>query len=384
MIETKAYFEKIQLQLNNKLPFVAYRKASNSHTLEFLRGFFQNDDKVHLIHDFEESGFVFAPFDNEKDSFLIPSDESEFLEASFQIDDEESEHSNVTFYEAESSADKQKHIDLVQQGINIIRSGDLKKVVLSRKEEVKLEDPNALSLFKKMLLKYPTAFVYLWYHPKVGMWLGATPETLLQIKRNRLKTMSLAATQKFEGITDVKWGQKEIEEQEFVTDSILENIESLGFDMNDIITSGPYTVQAGKLLHLRTDISIKIDDKVKLEDLIGTIHPTPAICGLPKAAAKDFILKHENYNREFYTGFLGELNFKEKVQRSSNRKNRENQAYLSVVKQTSLFVNLRCLKLEKDHAEIYVGGGITKDSDPVKEWEETQNKARTMKSVLVK
>ena len=154
--------------------------------------------------------------------------------------------------------------------------------MLSRKENVKLEAPNALSLFKKMLSKYPTAFVYLWYHPKVGMWLGATPETLLQIKRNRLKTMALAGTQKFEETTEVEWGQKEIEEQEFVTNSIVENIGDLDLDKNDILKSGPYTVQAGKLLHLRTDISVKIDDKVKLERLIQAIHPTPAICGLPK------------------------------------------------------------------------------------------------------
>ena len=78
------------------------------------------------------------------------------------------------------------------------------------------------------------------------------------------------------------------------------------------------------------------------------------------------------------------MNIKEKVQRSSNRKNRENQAYLSVVKQTNLFVNLRCLKLEEDQAILYVGGGITKDSDPEQEWIETMNKAQTMKAVLVK
>ena len=196
--------------------------------------------------------------------------------------------------------------------------------------------------------------------------------------------MALAGTQQYTDTTDVEWGLKEIEEQEFVTNSIVENIGDLDLDKNDILKSGPYTVQAGKLLHLRTDISVKIDDNVKLEQIIHAIHPTPAICGLPKKEAKDFILKNEKYNREFYTGFLGELNIKEKVQRSSNRKNRENQAYLSLVKQTSLFVNLRCLKLDEDQAILYIGGGITKDSDPEQEWIETLNKAQTMKAVLVK
>ncbi|WP_034888036.1 chorismate-binding protein [Gillisia sp. Hel_I_29] len=383
MIDLTNFYLRIQEQLDLDLPFVAYRKASNTPNQENLRGFFQKDDQTHLIHDFEESGFVFAPFDNEQDSFLIPSDESEFLEADFQVDDDNMSDNSISI-EIESEAGKQNHLDLVQQALDAIKNGDLKKVVLSRKESVKLEAPNALLLFRKMLSKYPTAFVYLWYHPKVGIWLGATPETLLQIKRNRLKTMALAGTQKLENTTDVEWGLKEIEEQEFVTNSIIENIGDLDLDKNDILKSGPYTVQAGKLLHLRTDISVKIDDKVKLEHLIQAIHPTPAICGLPKKEAKDFILKNEKYNREFYTGFLGELNIKEKVQRSSNRRNRENQAYLSVVKQTSLFVNLRCLKLDEDEAILYIGGGITKDSDPEQEWIETMNKAQTMKAVLVK
>lgn len=383
MIDLTNFYLRIQEQLDLDLPFVAYRKASDPISHESLRGFFQKDDQTHLIHDFEESGFVFAPFDNEQNSFLIPSDESEFLEADFQVDDDNMSDNSISI-EIESEAGKQNHLELVQQALDAIKNGDLKKVVLSRKESVKLEAPNALLLFRKMLSKYPTAFVYLWYHPKFGMWLGATPETLLQIKRNRLKTMALAGTQKLEDTTDVEWGLKEIEEQEFVTNSIIENIGDLDLDKNDILKSGPYTVQAGKLLHLRTDISVKIDDNVKLEQIIHAIHPTPAICGLPKKEAKDFILKNEKYNREFYTGFLGELNIKEKVQRSSNRRNRENQAYLSVVKQTSLFVNLRCLKLDEDQAILYIGGGITKDSDPEQEWIETMNKAQTMKAVLVK
>ena len=87
MIDLSDFYLRIQEQLDLNLPFVAYRKASNSPSKEPLRGFFQKDDQTHLIHDFEESGFVFAPFDNEKDSFLIPSDESEFIEADFQVDD---------------------------------------------------------------------------------------------------------------------------------------------------------------------------------------------------------------------------------------------------------------------------------------------------------
>ncbi|WP_255702715.1 chorismate-binding protein [Antarcticibacterium sp. 1MA-6-2] len=73
---------------------------------------------------------------------------------------------------------------------------------------------------------------------------------------------------------------------------------------------------------------------------------------------------------------------KQEVKRSNNRRNQENQAYSSVVNRSSLFVNLRCMKIRKDTTEIFIGGGITKDSIPSAEWEETLNKSGTMKAVL--
>ena len=82
--------------------------------------------------------------------------------------------------------------------------------------------------------------------------------------------------------------------------------------------------------------------------------------------------------------FLGELNLQKNVQRSRNRRNVENLAYRAVKQETALFVNLRCMKIEDKLASIFVGGGITKDSNPEAEWEETVNKAQTMKKVLFK
>ena len=99
------------------------------------------------------------------------------------------------------------------------------------------------------------------------------------------------------------------------------------------------------------------------------MHPTPAVCGFPKGKARDFILKNENYNRKYYAGFLGELNFCFE----------SNQTLMS-----DLFVNLRCMEIIKDNAEIYVGCGITKDSNPEKEYIETKNKSVTMKNILNK
>ncbi|MEM6517510.1 MAG: chorismate-binding protein, partial [Bacteroidota bacterium] len=113
------------------------------------------------------------------------------------------------------------------------------------------------------------------------------------------------------------------------------------------------------------------------------LHPTPAVCGFPKLDAKQFILENENYNRQYYTGFLGELNFKNRRTRNTNRRNVENSAYGSFRLESDLFVNLRCMQIIKNEAHIYVGGGVTRDSTPEKEWEETTNKAATMMDVLI-
>ncbi|MEZ4779855.1 MAG: chorismate-binding protein, partial [Flavobacteriaceae bacterium] len=94
----------------------------------------------------------------------------------------------------------------------------------------------------------------------------------------------------------------------------------------------------------------------------SNLHPTSAICGMPSALSKKFILENENYNREFYTGYLGPI--------------------LGPNEASFLFVNLRCMKLEKNKAHIFVGGGITKESNVNDEWTETQNKMQPMLQVL--
>lgn len=399
MKSPEIFFERIKNQLAKELPFVAYRNPLSGS--EEIKAFLQKDQVVHQVIDYSESGFVFAPFERHRKPILIPAEKSEQLTGSFKLSlvEGNKNDSESTGKEAGQETARHRHVDLVSKAISAIRSGEFRKVVLSRKEILETEDVHPVSLFKSLLQGYPAAFVYIWYHPKVGCWLGATPEILLQVERNRFRTMSLAGTQKFNGTVDVSWGEKEREEQQLVTDSIIENLNSLS-EKTEI--SGPFTTKAGNLLHLRTDISgtLKYNLKdapkkkgaqnggsadvfgIRLEDLISAIHPTPAVCGLPKEPARQFILENENYDREFYTGFLGELNLKKELRRSNNRRNRENQAYTSILQSSTLFVNLRCMKLNAGKAELFVGGGITRESDPEAEWEETRNKAETMKLVL--
>ncbi|WP_300441746.1 chorismate-binding protein [Christiangramia sp.] len=383
MAASTDFFQKLNDQITAGKPFVVYKKPGAT----LVKALLQQHNATFKNNDLSLSGFVFAPFDTEEDSYLIPSEESETINFEFLAEafldnrPEDSWNSGVDFEFMEE--DQKIHEKLVQKGIDAVKNGNFQKVVLARSEKVQLYDPNPVRIFKDLLNKYSQAFVYLWFHPETGYWLGATPETLLYVERDRFKTMALAGTQVYKGKIDVEWRNKEVEEQQFVTDYILDSLERVK-GVESVQSSKPYSEKAGNLLHIRTDISGKLKNADELGALVKAIHPTPAVCGLPKRKALDFILEHENYPREFYSGYLGEVNMKSENKRNSNRRNQENQQFAAISKKTNLFVNLRCMKLKDGNARIFIGGGITRDSNAADEWMETVNKAQTMKAVLVK
>ncbi len=255
-----------------------------------------------------------------------------------------------------NESEKEAHMVLVEKAIDFINNSDTQKIVLSRKEKVDIENIDTFQIFEKLLIYYPNAFVYLWSHPMTGLWMGATPEILLEVSNNRFKTMALAGTQSFEGTIDTNWNEKEKQEQQFVTDYIQFKLKDLNLTISE-----PFTIKAGSLLHICSEIKGELTSSDELESLIKTLHPTPAVCGIPKMSAKQFILNNENYKREFYTGFLGNIDSNSSM---------------------NLYVNLRCMRITGNSVSIYVGGGITKDSIPEKEWEETCIKSEVMKRVL--
>lgn len=365
----KAFFKNT---LEKDLPFVVYRKPGQ----ERAQAFRQQDKRVHYVTTFKEEGFVFAPFDANKAPVLFPSESTEHYEFNSEVIKK-----NHTPEPLKDTTQKDTHIALVYKAVEAIKSGVMEKVVLSRKQNVPLKNNNPYSAISRLLTKYPLAFVYCWYHPKVGLWLGATPETLLHIENGQLETMALAGTQAYRGNMEVQWGDKEKKEQAIVTQAIIDSLNPLVIESLSI--DGPVTVKAGNLLHLKTTLKARLDLSVtSLKVVLKALHPTPAICGLPSAQAKTFIKAQEGYDRSFYTGYLGELNRKETLQRSRTKRNVENRAYRAIKTSTSLFVNLRCMQWQGDNASIYIGGGITASSIPEKEWEETQNKLDTMYSIL--
>lgn len=338
----------------NRRPFVLYSKPNQNKII----GLFQKNDELYFSENLEETGFILAPFDG-KGQVLIPENNSEVKISDFTFEGNILGDSPLL----DNGYGKEAFEHLVQKGIEAISNNTFQKVVLSRKEIVMVENLDFAIIFERLMQSYPTAFKYCWFHPKVGMWIGATPEQLLKADGNRIKTVALAGTQKYEESQEVAWGEKEIEEQRFVTDFIVDNLKEM---TSGLSTSKPYTLKAGTLLHIKTDIEAVLKPGNHLKKVVSILHPTPAVCGLPKAAAKDFILQQEGYGREYYSGFLGELN----------------KDFATAESKSDLFVNLRCMQVKENQAHLYIGCGITKDSVPEMEYRETVNKSLTMKRIL--
>lgn len=258
------------------------------------------------------------------------------------------------------------HESLVEKGIAAIERGEMRKLVLSRAKKLAYPDGfEVYDTFEKLCAKYPTAFCYFFHLPAIGTWMGATPETLIAVEAQSIfKTVALAGTQAYKGqaVRDALWSQKEIEEQAIVSRYIINCFKKIR--LREFEEDGPKTVIAGHLMHLQTNFWVNMQE-VEMPDLgskmLVLLHPTSAVCGMPKQESQAFILANEGYDRAFYSGFLGTS------QINGN---------------SHLFVNLRCMQLQCDGLTLYAGGGITIDSVPEREWQETALKMQIMENII--
>lgn len=338
--------QKTQEHIANNLPFVWY-VTPNSATLCAL---LQKTDELHLFKD--QDGFVIAPFlTANEEIYVLPNLDADYFETEMAFGHVVKNEESIV-----EDAKAQMHFEsIVSKAVIAIEEGNFAKVVLSRKIHLQ-KTIYPLETFQRMASTYRDAFCYLFSHPKLGMWMGATPEQLIKFTDKHFETVSLAGTQRKADFTT--WSAKEIQEQQFVTDYILD---SLHKEVQSLKVTPPETLEAGSLVHLKTTISGEVFSNKNSLQLVKNLHPTPAVCGLPKEVALEFILANEGYDREFYTGFVGLWN---------------------ALRGGNLFVNLRCMKVTPNKVYVYVGCGITKDSSPKAEFLETEYKSMTMRNIL--
>ncbi len=365
--------------LNLGLPFALYRLPGQKN-FQFVIS--ENSNEIRKKIDFEEctSGFVIAPFGEELPYFfeakqiisfsgdqisseLIPDFAARNLMGETPI-----ESGFRYFPVAENVQEKQEYLAKIESVIQKIKGGESHKVVISRKKHLgQLVEKNYFKAFQTLSESYPSAFVSITYIPwRNQLWIGASPEILVtQNQKGIFKTVALAGTQSaFDAngneISPIEalWSHKEIEEQALVSRYIINCLKKIR--VREYQEYGPKTVKAGNLLHLCSTYSIdskEINFSNLSSVMLDLLHPTSAVCGIPKEPSLQIIRDTENYDREFYSGYLGPVNI-------------DNESHV--------FVNLRSMKIENNEIYAFAGGGITEDSVPEKEWNETEIKLKTI------
>lgn len=249
---------------------------------------------------------------------------------------------------------KLEYLNAANSMIDFLKENKFSKVILSRIKKVSLGDMSQAQLFNGLLRNYSKAFVYSIESSVLGNWTGATPERLIEYKNGIGKTVSLAGTKVCSN--NEIWGEKEKLEQVYVTDFVEEKLAKY---TNKVQRSEMKVLIAGPVKHLVTTFDFEIDQS-KVLNLAQDLHPTPAVSGFPRKESMDMIASTEKHERRLYAGIIGLINHGD----------------------IHLFVNLRSCQIIDNDAYLYVGGGLTTDSVPELEWEETENKALTILNVL--
>ena len=172
-------FSKILNSYDQNLPFVCFKRPNSS----LLKAYFEKNSLLRVSNSFDESGFVFSPFDHNNQSVI-------FLEKTSDIVEEAYENKSKKFPKNKNKtliSDKESHLELIRKGISAIKNKKFSKVVLSRREIIQTEALDILAVFERLIQSYQNAYVYVWFHPKVGLWMGATPEKLMILKNNKFQ-----------------------------------------------------------------------------------------------------------------------------------------------------------------------------------------------------
>lgn len=306
-----------------------------------------------------EEGFLAVPFNpTQKQAYFIP--------ASLDL------HAAEPFFIRNMSVSSNKEMvpdgtpslgykQAVQKAVDDIQNGHFLKLVLARFSQSFCKEFSAQTLLEDLVAKYPSSYTTVFQIPGQGFWFSASPEILLERQEDKyLRTVALAGTRRAE-ISDLKsqgWTEKEIEEQAFVTRFIKEAVRRYGGKI--ISEKGPYTIQAGKLVHLKTDFVIRSNAETDFLGLAKMLHPTSAVCGSPRKAAFQWLQNQEDFDRQYYAGACGIVS----------------------KKLSRLVVLLRSGFFQNGLLTLFAGAGITSCSKPEREWQETEEKLKTLSDLF--
>lgn len=252
---------------------------------------------------------------------------------------------------------------IVEGAVKAIRADEIEKVVLARSVHVESSEPvPILRVFRQLAVRYPQCFNFAWKsHDSVFM--GASPELLVQIEGMDFRSNPLAGSaRRGEGEDDDEAiglgliaSEKDQQEHRLVVDDMAERLSGTVDDL--IIPDHPSLKKMATVQHLSTVITGRVTATTGVLDIVDAVHPTPAVGGVPRDEAIDYIASNEGLDRGWYTGGLG---------------------WLTPGGDGEIAIGLRCGLVDIATTTLFAGAGIVADSDPASEVLETRLKLRPL------
>lgn len=254
---------------------------------------------------------------------------------------------------------------MLHEALKAIARQQIDKVVLARSTLLTLDSP----LFAPAMMAASRRMNRHCYHFMLrfdahSAFLGSTPERLYLRKGQHLLTEALAGSvashaDDHQAQRLGQWLLQDMKNQQenlLVVDDICQRLQG-GASAVDVLP--PEVVRLRKVQHLRRRIEGQLH-RADDAECLHRLQPTAAVAGLPRQAAREFIRQHEPFPRRWYAGSAG---------------------YLSAA-QAEFCVALRSCQVEGKQVQLYAGAGIVAGSEPAEEWQEIENKAAGLRTLL--
>ncbi|GAD02240.1 MULTISPECIES: isochorismate synthase [Agarivorans] len=243
------------------------------------------------------------------------------------------------------------------------------KVVLSRQTNLQLNaEINAFSLLQQWQQKERNCYSFLFQFDGVTSFLGCSPERLYSREGSQLVSEALAGTAP-RGETselDTQLGEQLLEdaknklENQLVVDDLTRRLKELSLHVRTL--DNLELLKLDRVQHLKRRIQARISPALDDRSLLQALHPTPAVGGLPRSSAVQYILKNEGYARGWYAGAVG---------------------WLSGA-QSEFSVAIRSALVTPQHLSTFAGAGIVAGSQAEQEWQELNHKIATVLQLVDK
>ncbi|MDG2113176.1 MAG: isochorismate synthase, partial [Actinomycetota bacterium] len=279
------------------------------------------------------------------DGTVLPTDLGSIVAVDHRVDDD---------YEA-----------LVEHALSSIDSDELQKVVTARRLHL-ASHLDLTVLLDRLRHRFENCATFA-FDTGDRVFLGASPEQLVARRSSRVDTMAVAGTRPrhdHPGLdaqlrASLLASPKERLEHQMVVDDIRATLRNAGVDLDADAETGVLRLRRNQ--HLFTPIGGSLTAAASTLDLVAALHPTPAVAGLPRRAAQDWIDHHESFERGWYAAPVG----------------------WTTVDGTGEFrVALRSALLDSDGITLFAGGGIVDGSVPSQELAETAVKLEALLGAL--